>query len=27
MKIPLLADKTADISKRYGVYKEDDGKQ
>lgn len=25
MKIPLLADKTCDIAKRYGVLKEDEG--
>ena len=25
MQIPLLADKTCDIAKRYGVYKEEDG--
>lgn len=27
MNIPLLADKTGEISKAYGVYKEDEGKQ
>ena len=25
MNIPLLADKTGEISKNYGVYKEDEG--
>ena len=25
MKIPLIADKTMEISKKYGVLKEDDG--
>jgi len=25
MKIPLLADKTGEIAKKYGVYKEDEG--
>ena len=25
MNIPLLADKTGEISKAYGVYKEDEG--
>ena len=25
MKIPLLADKTCEIAKAYGVYKEDEG--
>ncbi len=25
MKIPLLADKTCEMAKAYGVYKEDDG--
>lgn len=25
MNIPLLADKTGEISKQYGVYKEDEG--
>lgn len=25
MDIPLLGDKTNDIAKRYGVYKEDEG--
>ena len=25
MKIPMLADRTAEMSKAYGVYKEDEG--
>lgn len=25
MNIPLLADKTCEIAKKYGVYKEDEG--
>ena len=25
MNIPLLADKTGEISKKYGVYKDDEG--
>lgn len=25
MKVPMLADKTGEISRAYGVYKEDEG--
>ena len=25
MKIPMLADRTGEIAKAYGVYKEDEG--